>query len=75
MKKDEAKHLIEYWAPRWVEEFWRQAHGDKDPSWSDFRSWIKARQPDILSFRTPTGSPEYFANLWFDKATAQSWKR
>lgn len=63
-----------YWAPRWVDEVWRPEHGDKDSSWSDFRNWIKARHPGILQFRTPTGSPEYFAEMWFDKATGQSWK-
>ena len=43
------------------------------PSFTDFRTWLEARYPGVLSFRSRAG-PLYDAEMWFDRELGQSWR-
>lgn len=69
MLKSEAYKIVRSEAHDWFAEVGRP----EDPSFSDFARWLKARHPNIFSFRSVAGPHEDIERLWASELR-QSWR-
>jgi hypothetical protein len=73
MKKSECEQPIRSLARQWRDTL--PAEKREHPSWFGFKDWLRQNRYDhYLDFRTPAGA-DYIAEMWFDDALGQNWRR
>ena len=69
--KSESEQIVRRLCHDWLKE---QAISEREhASFASFRTWLEARCPGVLSFRSRAG-PLYDAEIWFDRELRQSWR-
>lgn len=75
MKRSDCKKAFPSLCAEWVKDAGLTPEELKHPSFSAFKSWLRARAYDhYLNFRSRAGS-DYDAELWFDQEFKQTWRR
>jgi hypothetical protein len=74
MKKDESEKAIRHLCHEWGQLRGIEPGSVKQPSFSDFKSWLREKgYSHYLNFRSVMG-PEEDAERWFDQEFKQTWR-
>ncbi|MDG4874163.1 hypothetical protein P9273_03500 [Mesorhizobium sp. WSM4935] len=74
MKKDEAEKAIRYLCHEWAKDRGLTITATDEPSFSDFKSWLREKgYSGYLEFRSTMG-PLEDAERWFDQEFKQTWR-
>ncbi|UTD27519.1 hypothetical protein [Bradyrhizobium sp. WD16] len=74
IKKADAEKAIRALVTQWVNETGFDHRTGEMPSFSAFKSWLRANRYDgYLNFRSAMG-PDADAEFWFDQELKQTWR-
>jgi len=69
--RSQSKQIVRQLCHEWLRE--QPEAGREHPAFTSFRTWLEARDPNVLSFRSRAGAL-YDAERWFDRELRQSWR-
>jgi hypothetical protein len=74
VRKAESEKAIRYLVTQWAQESGFDPNSGQQPSFSDFKDWLRAkRYSGYLNFRSTMG-PLEDAERWFDEELKQTWR-
>jgi hypothetical protein len=74
MKKAQCEKAIRNLCHKWAEDRGIHSPPSDQPSYSDFKSWVRENGfSRFLEFRSVAGA-DYDAEMWFDQEFEQTWR-